>query len=67
MSNLKKDGINFNVGIDPNESIWKLYAKGAIPKNILIDKNGIIRYVSTGNNEGGLDKITTIIKKLLNE
>lgn len=67
MSNLKKDGINFNVGIDPNESIWKLYAKGAIPKNILIDKNGIIRYVSTGNNEGSLDKISTIIKKLLNE
>jgi len=67
MLSLKKDGINFNVGIDPNESIWKLYATGAIPKNFLIDKNGVIRYVSTGNIEGGLDKTSIMIRKLLNE
>ncbi len=47
MTNLKKDGINFNVGIDPNKYIWNHYAKGAIPKNFVIDKNGLIRYVST--------------------
>lgn len=67
MTKLKKDGLNFNVGIDQDESIWNNYAKGSIPKNFLIDKNGIIRYISTGNSEDGLDKIASIIKKLLNE
>ena len=67
MTILKKDGINFNVGIDPSETIWKRYAKGSIPKNFLIDKKGIIRYVSTGNIEGGLDKISTMIKEFLKE
>lgn len=67
MESLKKDGIDFNVGIDPDKIIWNNYAKGSIPKNFLIDKNGIIRYVSTGNIENGLDKISSMIKNLLND
>lgn len=67
MDALKKDSIDFSVGIDPDESIWKLYAKGEIPKNILVDKNGIIRYLSTGYDDKNLDKIASIIDKLLKE
>lgn len=67
MTQLKKDGINFNVGIDPDEAIFNLYAKGAIPKNVLIDKYGIIRYVSTGNSEENLNRMSSMIKKLLSE
>ncbi len=65
MTKLNKDGINFNVGIDPDNSIFKLYAKGGIPKNYLIDKNGIIRFVSTGNTEDNLQNLTDMIKRLL--
>ena len=67
MTKLRKDGIDFNVGIDPEEAIFNLYAKGAIPKNVLIDKEGIIRYVSTGNSEDNLNSISSMIRKLLNE
>jgi peroxiredoxin len=67
MTKLRKDGIDFNVGIDPDEAIFDLYAKGAIPKNVLIDKKGIIRYVSTGNSEDNLNKMSSMIRKLLNE
>lgn len=67
MAKLKKDGVNFNVGIDPDSAIWNRYAKGSIPKSFLIDKNGIVRYMSTGNNEDGLDKLAEIIKQLLTE
>jgi peroxiredoxin len=66
MLSLKKDGIDFNVGIDPDEEIWKLYAKGAIPKNFLIDQNGIIRYVTTGYTEENVKNISNEINKLLN-
>ena len=57
MAALKKDGIDFNVGLDPSETIWKLYAEGAIPKNFLIDQNGIIRYASTGYAEENVDRL----------
>ena len=62
---LKKDGLDFNYGIDPEQKIWNDYAKNAIPKNFLIDQNGIIKYVSTGNAEGNLETIAGEIKKLL--
>ncbi|WP_291099827.1 MULTISPECIES: TlpA family protein disulfide reductase [unclassified Flavobacterium] len=62
---LKKDGINFNIGIDPDKTIWNEYATQSIPKNFLIDQNGVIKYVSTGNAEGNLEKLATEIRKLL--
>lgn len=68
MNQLKQNGVDFNVGIDPNQTIASLYgAKHAIPKNVLIDKNGIIRYISTGYSEDNLKKISARIKKLLVE
>lgn len=67
MKHLQKDGISFNVGIDPTEDIWKLFAEGSIPKNFLIDKNGVIRYMSTGNVDSNLDKLALMIKNLLTE
>ncbi len=68
MTQLKQKGVDFNVGIDPDQTIAGLYdAKNAIPKNVLIDKNGIIRYISTGYSEDNLNKISSMIKKLVDE
>ncbi|OGS72835.1 MAG: hypothetical protein A3F91_13250 [Flavobacteria bacterium RIFCSPLOWO2_12_FULL_35_11] len=67
MIQLKKNGIDFNVGIDPNENIWNEYATQFIPKNFLIDQNGVIKFISNGNAEGNVDKLATEIKKLLGE
>ena len=65
MLQLKKKGIDFNVGIDPNKEIWNQYATKYIPKNFVIDKDGVIRYISTGNSEGSVDTLASEIKKLL--
>ncbi|GHT15468.1 hypothetical protein AGMMS4956_15480 [Bacteroidia bacterium] len=68
MSQLRKDGIDFNVGIDPRQTIASMYgAKDAIPKNILIDKNGIVRYISTGFTEENINNMSSMITKLLEE
>lgn len=67
MEKLKKYGVNFNVGIDPTEEIWKKYASGAIPKNFLIDKDGVIKHISIGNTSGNVQKLAVAIKKLLQE
>ena len=67
MVELKKDGIDFNVGIDPERNIYNLYARGGIPIAFLIDKNGVIRYVSRGFSEQGLNELATMIQELLDE
>ena len=65
MEHLKKIGIEFNVGLDPTKEIWDDYATKYIPKNYLIDKEGIIRYVSTGYSQGSMKKLIKEIEKLL--
>ncbi|WP_452225946.1 TlpA family protein disulfide reductase [Lacinutrix cladophorae] len=64
---MKKYGVNFNVGYDPESEIWNQYATGAIPKNFIVDKNGVIKYISIGNAEGNVDKLAIEINKLLEE
>lgn len=65
MAELQKYGVNFNVGYDTEAKIWDLYAQGSIPKNFLIDQNGIIKYISQGYSEESLDKLVLEVEKLL--
>ena len=67
MDKMKKYGVAFNVGIDPEKEIWDKYATGAIPKSFLIDQKGVIKYISIGNAEGNVDKLAKEIKVLLAE
>ena len=67
MADLNKKGIAFSAGIDPAKSIWDKYGTTGIPKNFLIDKQGVIRYESVGYEEGGLDVLAREIQKLLDE
>jgi peroxiredoxin len=65
MKSLKKKGIEFNVGLDPTKEIWDEYATKYIPKNYLIDKDGVIRYISTGYSQESIKVLVNEIKKLL--
>jgi peroxiredoxin len=67
MARLKTDGIRFNTGIDPDKTISNLYDANTIPRNLLIDQNGVIRWISVGNVEGNLDRLAAEIKKLLEQ
>jgi hypothetical protein len=65
MAELEKQGITFVPGLDPDKSIWSKYATIYIPKNFLIDKNGVIRYVSTGFGEDKLQELLGKIDELM--
>jgi peroxiredoxin len=67
MEELKKKGIDFNVALDPEKAIWNKYANIYIPKNFLIDKKGVIRFVSTGAGEDKMKQLVSEIQKLLKE
>jgi thiol-disulfide isomerase/thioredoxin len=47
-SKLALDGVIIRPGLDPEKKIWNLYCDGGIPKNIIVDKEGKVRYLSTG-------------------
>ncbi len=70
MQQLKAKGINFNLGFDSDKKIWNKYATQYIPKNFIIDKKGIIRFIYTGYSPAKInntDKIAENIKELLKE
>ena len=67
MAELKKNGIDFNVGIDPDQSIGISYGAKSLPTSILIDKNSIVRYISIGYDDESLSNIAFMIKSLLEE
>lgn len=62
---LRADGIDLRAGYDLEKRIWNQYAEGAIPKNLVIDRQGTVRYLSTGNGKDNLDNLLKEIKKLL--
>lgn len=67
VEDLQRKGIIFESGIDPDKNIWDLYASQSIPKSFVIDKNGVIRYTSSGNFEGSVTKLAKEIEKLLKQ
>ena len=44
----KKMNYTFPMGLDPKQSIYKLYASNYIPRNFLVGKDGKIIYLSVG-------------------
>lgn len=44
----KKMDYTFPMGLDPKQSIYKLYASNYIPRNFLVGKDGKIIYLSVG-------------------
>lgn len=66
MEKLKTKGIEFNVGLDPKEAIYKKYATNFIPRNFLIDQNGKVVYTSIGFSDKKLNDLVDKIEELLN-
>lgn len=66
MEKLKTKGIDFNVGLDPQEAIYKKYATNFIPRNYLIDQDGKVVYTSIGFSEEKLNDLRDKIQELLN-
>jgi peroxiredoxin len=44
-------GLTFPVLNDNDESIWKEYGEGSVPLNVIMDRDGIIRYKRAGYYE----------------
>ncbi|BDD02913.1 TlpA family protein disulfide reductase [Aureibacter tunicatorum] len=67
LAQLKSKGINFESGIDSKKEIWDKYASGSIPKNLVINREGFITYLSQGNGDNSILSIQSEIRKALQE
>ena len=61
----KEKGHTFPMGMDPDRSIYNLFAKTSIPRNYVIDKNGKIVYMDKGYNPEMLKELVKNIEKVL--
>lgn len=59
-----KNNYRFNVFMDLNDKVVKDFNVSGIPTKVIIDKNGIIRFVSVGfhaDNQKGIDELQAMI------
>jgi peroxiredoxin len=66
MNQLKKSGIDFPVGLDPDKTIYNLYAQSYIPRNYLI-KDGKVVFTSVGYEEKTFSELVDMIEELLKQ
>ncbi|MDR0393966.1 MAG: TlpA family protein disulfide reductase [Tannerella sp.] len=67
MEQLKKAGIDFPVGLDPDKAVYSLYAEIYIPRNYLIDREGKVVFTSVGYEEKKFAELADTIEKLLKQ
>lgn len=65
LAKLREKGIDINSGLDPQEDIWKLYEEGGLPLNFILDKEGVVKYVSMGYGEPKLKEMSALLDLLL--
>ena len=61
----EKAGYTFPMGLDPKQSIFKLFASNYIPRNFLIGKDGKIVCLSVGYDEKEFNELISAIDKAL--
>ena len=61
----EKMGYTFPMGLDTDNSIYKLYAETYIPRNFLIDKNGKVVKASVGYDEAEFTELINLIEKTI--
>lgn len=64
---MQEQGYTFPVGLDPEQTVYRLFASNYIPRNFLIDKDGRILLASVGYDPEEFDAMVTLIDQTLNK
>ena len=63
----KETGVTFPVLIDEGQHVSQLYNLEAMPSSVLIDRDGIVRYVHHGYQPGDEAQYLKVVKQLIKE
>jgi len=62
-----KTNVTFPVLIDEGQSVSQLYDLEAMPSTVVVDRDGVVRYVHRGYKPGDEAKYVAVVKKLIRE
>ena len=62
-----KTNVTFPVLIDEGQKVSELYDLEAMPSTVVVDRNGVVRYVHRGYKPGDEAKYVEVVKKLIRE
>jgi peroxiredoxin len=63
----KKTGVSFPVLVDENQRVSELYDLEAMPTSVVVDRDGVVKYVHRGYKPGDEAKYLEVVKKLIAE
>jgi peroxiredoxin len=64
---VKEKNLTFPVASDPKRELFGKFARQNIPRNVLVDKNGVIVYSSVGYEPDSFQKLITAIEQVLSK
>jgi peroxiredoxin len=64
---ISKAGVTFPVLVDEGQQISELYALEAMPTSVVVDRDGVVRYVHLGYKPGDEAKYLEVVKQLIRE
>jgi len=59
--------VTFPILIDEGQAVSELYELEAMPSTLVIDRNGVVRYVHLGYKAGDEAKYIEVVKSLIRE
>lgn len=62
-----KTNVTFPVLIDEGQLVSQLYELEAMPSTVVVDRDGVVRYVHRGYKPGDEAKYVEVVKKLIRE
>lgn len=62
-----KTGVTFPVLVDENQKVSELYHLEAMPSSVVVDRDGVVRYVHRGYKPGDEAKYLEVVKELIRE
>ncbi len=63
----EKEKLTYDFVVGSDQSIQLLYGGTALPTAVLVDRNGVIRYIESGTSETRLNQMREMILKLMAE
>lgn len=64
---MQEQGYKFPVGLDPEQTVYRLFASNYIPRNFLIDRDGRVLLASVGYEPEEFDALVALIDQTLNK
>jgi peroxiredoxin len=62
-----KAGVTFPVLVDDGQKVSQMYALESMPSSVVVDRDGVIRYVHRGYKPGDEAKYLEVVKQLIKQ